>query len=156
MPRPPDSKGSLSLIHVARTLNPEYPVNLVSTVSAIATNDAVQTGFDCSNGVHGFAKDPHLDHVAGFPVVAGGGKARRDDNPLGVFVENKSVAHRVPPRVSMRATSAIRMRKPKAARGPWNLGGMRSFIGFVGSNRWNVGGSCDGMRWDAILDFKNF
>lgn len=126
----PNAQRRLPFIHVARAFYTVFSVNLMTPVSAIAANDAVQAGTDCGNGIFRFAKDPNLDHVARFPVVGGFGEACCDDNPLGVLVENESVAHREPPIDSMRATIAMIARNPKRQRGPWNLGGMRSFIGF--------------------------
>jgi hypothetical protein len=76
------------------------------------------------DGIHKLHKDPNLDHVAGFPVVGLGGKARRDDNAMGVLVENVAVAQRTPPRLSMRATRTITSAKARMARGPWYLLGI--------------------------------
>jgi hypothetical protein len=41
-------------------------------------------------------------------------------------------SQREPPRLSMRATRAIRRIKPRAQSGPWKRGGIRSFIGLAG------------------------
>jgi hypothetical protein len=38
--------------------------------------------------------------------------------------------HWAPPIASMRATMATIARNPSKQSGPWNLGGMRNFIGF--------------------------
>jgi hypothetical protein len=48
-------------------------------------------------------------------------EARGDDHTGVVFMENEAV-HRVPPRLSMRATIAIRRMNPRAASGPWKRG----------------------------------
>lgn len=129
-PCPPDSQRSLSGIDVACPLNPVFSVFFVSTVAAIAADDAIKSGSDCFHGVHGFDQDPNLDHVSGLSIVRRSFEARRDDDPLGVFVDDITVAHREPPRVSMRATSAMMSAKPKAASGPWKRGGMRRFMMF--------------------------
>lgn len=47
-------------------------------------------------------------------------------------MKNESVAHRTPPRLSIKATMAIRRRKPRAASGPWKRGEIRSFMGLAG------------------------
>jgi hypothetical protein len=60
-------------------------------VDAIAANETIETRADCFHGINGFDQDPHLDHVAGFPVVAGGGEAGCDYDTGGVFVENEAV-----------------------------------------------------------------
>jgi len=72
-----------------------------------------------------------LDHVAGFPIVAGGGKSGGDDHAIMIFVENEAV-QREPPRLSMRATMAMMRRKPRAASGPWKRGGIWRFMGLAG------------------------
>lgn len=95
-PRFPDSKRGLPFIHVARAFHAEATVFFVATVSAIAANDAVQAGTDCGNGILRFAENPDLNHVAGFPVVGGGSKARRNDHTSMILVENEAVDHREP------------------------------------------------------------
>jgi hypothetical protein len=65
---------------------------------AIAANQAIEAFLDRLHGIAGFDQYPHLNHVSGFPVVAGGFKARGDDHTVGVFMENKSV-HREPPTI---------------------------------------------------------
>jgi hypothetical protein len=76
------------------------------------------------DGINGFDKNPNLDHIARFPIVRLGGKAGRDDNAMGVLVENVAVAQRTPPRLSMRATRTITSAKARMARGPWYLLGI--------------------------------
>ena len=73
-----------------------------------------------------------MNHIAGFPVVGGVSKARCNDDPLRVFMKDKSVAHSKPPRLSIKATRAIRRMKPRAHSGPWKRGWMRSFMGSTG------------------------
>jgi hypothetical protein len=41
-------------------------------------------------------------------------------------------SQREPPRLSIKATRAIRRMKPRAHSGPWKRGGIRSFIGLAG------------------------
>jgi hypothetical protein len=108
-----------------------FTVNLMTPMHAIAANNPVQAGSNGGHGVFRFAENPDLDHVAGFPIVAGGGKPGRDDHTGVIFVKDKSV-HRVPPRLSMMATRAIRRRKPRAQSGPWKRGGMWNFMGLAG------------------------
>jgi len=99
----------------------------MTPMHAIAANNPVQAGSNRGHGVFRFAENPHLDHVSGFPVIGGGLETGCDDHAIAIFVENKSV-HSRPPKLSMRATMAIRRMKPKAASGPWKRGGMRSFM----------------------------
>jgi hypothetical protein len=64
---------------------------------AIAANNPIQAGSNRGHGVFRFAENPDLDHVAGFPVIAGGGKPGGDHDSVVILVENESVAHREPP-----------------------------------------------------------
>jgi hypothetical protein len=74
-----------------------FSVFFVATVSAIAADDAIQAGSNCGDGVHGFDKDPHLDHIPGLSIVGGFIEAGGNDDPLGVFMDDVAVAHREPP-----------------------------------------------------------
>ena len=96
-PRIPDLKRRLPLIDVTRAVNAVTPVYLMTTVDAVAADEAVQARSDCFHRIHGFAQDPYLNHVSGFPVVAGCGKTGGDNDSFGVFVENEAVAHSTPP-----------------------------------------------------------
>ncbi len=100
----PDAKRGLSFINVTRPFHPVFSVNLVATVSAITADDAVKSGSNRGDGVNGFAEDPHLDHVTGFSIVGGFGKARRDYDTVLIFVEDKSIAHREPPLITVNRT----------------------------------------------------
>ena len=95
-PRIPDLKRSLPLIDVTSALNPVTPVNFMTTVATISTDEAIQAGSDCGHRIFRFTQNPHLEHVARFPVVGRGFKTSRDDHPLGVLVENVAV-QRTPP-----------------------------------------------------------
>ena len=97
-------------------------------MDAISTDQAVKAGSDCGNGVLRFAENPDLDHVSGFTIVGRSGEARRDHDTVLIIVDDVAVAHREPPIDSMRATMAMMSAKPRMARGPWYLGGMRSFM----------------------------
>ena len=100
LPRIPDLKRSLPLIDVTSPFHSVTPVNLMTTVAAIAADEAIQAGSDCGHRVFRFDEYPNLDHVSGFPIVAGGFEAGGDDHPLGVFVDNVAVAHREPPTIN--------------------------------------------------------
>lgn len=69
LPRFINLQRSLTLIHVTRAFNSVFSVNFVATVSAVAADQAVKSGTYRGHGVTDFDQDPHLDHVAGFPVV---------------------------------------------------------------------------------------
>jgi hypothetical protein len=62
-------------------------------MDAISTDQTVKAGSDRGHGVNGFDQDPHLYHVSGFPVVAGGLKPGGDYDPGVIFMEEKSVTH---------------------------------------------------------------
>ena len=99
LPRIPDLKRRLSLIHVASPFHSVFSVNLMTTVSAIAADNAVKTGLDGGHRVFRFAEDPHLEHVAGFPVVGCMGEARGDGHPGVILMEDESV-QREPPTIN--------------------------------------------------------
>lgn len=69
----------------------------VAPVDARSTDEAIKARFNRFGGGNSFNQDPDLDHVAGFPVVAGGGKPGGDDDPVLVFMKEKAVAQREPP-----------------------------------------------------------
>ena len=71
-PRIPDLKRGLSLVHIACPLNPVTPVNFMTTMATVSTDEAVKSGSDCGDRIFRFAENPHLEHVTGFPVVARG------------------------------------------------------------------------------------
>ena len=100
-PRIPNLKRSLALIDVTCPFHSVTPVFFMTTVATIAADNAVKSGSDGGHRVFRFAQDPHLDHVAGFPIVARGGEAGGDGHPLGVFVEEKAIAHRSPPLITV-------------------------------------------------------
>jgi hypothetical protein len=93
------------------------------------------------DGVHGSDKDPNLNHVAGFPVVAWRLEARRDDHAGRVFVENKSV-HAIPPTISSAKQSAKdpRTRAQAARKASARNRFLRDFMVFDGSDLWEHGG----------------
>ena len=99
LPRIPDLKRSLPLIDVTGAFHTVTAVFFVATVSAIAADNAVQAGFDRGHRVTGFNQNPHLEHVAGFSIVAGGLKARCNDDPQGVLMKEKAV-QREPPTIN--------------------------------------------------------
>ena len=68
------------------------------------------------DGIHRTDKDPDLDHVSGFPIVAGGFETGGDDHAVAILVENESV-HWTPPRIASTRSQTIAptMRKPKAS-----------------------------------------
>jgi hypothetical protein len=104
-PSPPDTERSLANIDVTRAIASVT----VAPMDARSTDEAIQALFDGFHGIHRFDQNPHLDHVTGFPVVAGGFKARGDDHTVGVFVKEKSV-QRIPPTMNsatMRANTEI-------------------------------------------------
>jgi hypothetical protein len=115
------------LINVARPFNAVLSVFFVAAMAAIAANDSVKSGSDRGHGVLRFAENPDLDHVARFPVVGGFGEASGDHDPVVILVKYEAV-QREPPIASMRATMATIARNPSKQSGPWNLGGMRSFM----------------------------
>lgn len=88
----PNPKGSVVRDDIAGSAS----ARAITTVSAIAANQAIQARRDSFDGIHGTDKDPDLNHVSGLAVFAGGFEARRDDHAVAVFVEDKSV-HRTPP-----------------------------------------------------------
>jgi hypothetical protein len=69
----------------------------VAPVNAVAADKTVKAGFNRFGRGNGFNQDPDLDHVARFPIVRGMSKARGDDNPQGVLVEDETVVHSEPP-----------------------------------------------------------
>jgi hypothetical protein len=102
-PRIPNLQWGLALIHVARALNPEHPVNFVATMSAVAADDSIKSGFNGCDGVLRFAEDPYLNHIAGFPVVRSFGESRGDYDTDGIFVENEAV-QLAPPWITVKRT----------------------------------------------------
>ena len=100
LPRIPDLKRSLSLIHVTRALNPESPVNFMATVPTVSTDNAIQAGSDGGDGIFRFAENPHLDHVARFPIVRRGFETRGDYYAVLIFMKEKAIAHREPPTIN--------------------------------------------------------
>ena len=99
-PRFINLQRSLTLIHVTRAFHTEAPVNFVATVSAIAADETVKSGFNRGHGIFRFAENPHLEHVTRFPVFGGIGKARGDDDAMGVLMKNKAVQREPPTRSS--------------------------------------------------------
>jgi hypothetical protein len=87
----------LAYVDVAGTL---FPVP-VATVDAGTADQTVQPFLDCADGVHGFDKNPNLDHIARFTVVGRGFKAGGDDDSVAIFMENESV-HATPPFIARR------------------------------------------------------
>jgi hypothetical protein len=126
-PCPPDTLRGLTSVDITRTIGP-VPV---ASVNAGSTDKTIKAGTYRFCGGNGFNEYPDLDHVACLSIVAGGGESRGNDHAVLVFMKEEAVAHREPPRVSMRATMAIRRMKPKAASGPWKRGEML-FIGSAG------------------------
>ena len=53
-PRIPDLKRCLSLIDVTRAVNAKAAVYLMTTVSAVSADNAIQAGFDRFYRIHGF------------------------------------------------------------------------------------------------------
>jgi hypothetical protein len=49
-------------------------------MDAGTANKPVKAGLDRFRGAHRTDKDPDLDHIARFPIVRFGGKARGDDD----------------------------------------------------------------------------
>ena len=99
LPRIPNLQRGLPLIHVTRAVNPVPPVYFVATMSAVSTDNAVKAGFDGFHGIFRFAENPHLEHVARFPVVRGMGKAGGDDHTGMILMKEKSV-QREPPTIN--------------------------------------------------------
>lgn len=103
--RPPrfiNLQRRLPLIHVTRAFHSEAPVNFVASVPAVSADQTVKAGSDCGHRILGFAENPHLDHISGFPVVAGGFKARGNDYAVLIFVKYVTVAHREPPLITVK------------------------------------------------------
>jgi hypothetical protein len=96
-PRFPNAKRCLSFVDVACPFNAVFSVDFVATMPAVSANDAVKSGSDSGNGILRFAENPNLDHVAGLSIVGRFIESGRDNDPLGVFMKDKSVAHREPP-----------------------------------------------------------
>jgi hypothetical protein len=63
-------------------------------------------------------------------------------------MKDKSV-QREPPRLSIKATMAMRRRKPRAHSGPWKRGGIWSFIGLAG--RGDAGCNAKLMVMSAVV-----
>ena len=118
-PRIPDLKRRLPLIDVTRAVNAKAAVYLMTTVDAVAANQTVKAGSDCFHRIHGFAQDPYLNHVSGFPVVGGGGKAGGDHDTVGVFVKDEAV-QRAPPLLTIPA-AIIALRQYFVRRGGFSL-----------------------------------
>jgi len=49
-----------------------FTVNFMTPMHAIAANNPIKSGSNRGHGIFRFAENPHLDHVAGFPIVRGG------------------------------------------------------------------------------------
>jgi hypothetical protein len=126
-PCSPNPKGRAAWDHIARPTR----ARTVATVSTVSTNQAIQARRDSFNGIHGTDKDPDLDHVAGFAVVGRGLETRRDDHPIAILVQDKSI-HWTPPRIaSVRSqTIAPMMREPKASNARAET---KDWIRFMGS-----------------------
>ena len=99
-PSLPNAKRGLSFINVTRPFHTVFSVFFVATVSAITADNAVKSGANRGNRVFSFAENPDLDHVAGFPIVRRGFETRGDDDPGGIFVKEKAIAHREPPTIN--------------------------------------------------------
>ena len=95
----------MALIDVTCPFHTEATVNLMTTVAAIAANDAIKSGFNRGHGIFRFAQNPDLDHIARFTVVAGGFEARGDDYAGVILVDNEAV-QRTPPTRSSATQSA--------------------------------------------------
>ena len=147
-PRFPNTERSVIRDDITRTGSPA-PVAPVATVSA---DESVQTGFDRFNGVAGFDQNPDLDHVPGFTVVGRGRESRRDDDPMGVFVQDKSV-HRTPPRIASTRSQTIAptTRKPKASNARAET---RDWSRFMGLNRPGNRGTGDMVQRRAMESNK--
>jgi hypothetical protein len=92
-PRPPDAQWGLSGVDVATA-----PATVtVAAMDAVAADKPIESLLNRFHGVNGFDKDPNLNHVARFPIVGGMSKARCNDDPLRVLVEDEAVAQREPP-----------------------------------------------------------
>jgi hypothetical protein len=130
-PRTPNPLGSLSGVYVAGPFNAVTTVFFVPTMDARSADKPVKAGSDCFCGTHRAHEYPNLNHVSGFPVIAGVIEARGDNDSLRVFMKDEAVVHRRPPIHSARAGMAIRRAKPSKQSGPWKRGGMR-FIGSAG------------------------
>ena len=87
------------MIDVTSPFHSVFSVNLMTTVAAIAADNAIKSGSDRGDRIFRFAENPHLDHVSGFSIVGRGGEAGGDDNPQGVLVKNESV-QREPPTIN--------------------------------------------------------
>jgi len=92
LPSPPDAQGGLANIDVAGTIGPVT----VATVDTVTANQTIKARADCFGRGNRFNEYPHLDHIAGFPVVGGVIEAGGDDDPQGVLVEDETI-HREPP-----------------------------------------------------------
>jgi hypothetical protein len=123
----PNTLWCLPGVYVTSPFHTEAAVNFMTPMHAIAANNPVQAGSNRGHGVFRFAENPHLDHVARFPVITRCFKSGRDDDSVLVFVENEAIQSK-PPIHSQNAGMAIKAAKPKAASGPWKRGGMRSFM----------------------------
>ena len=99
-PCPVNPLGSLANIDVA-TAPATVPIAPVHTVAA---DEAVKTCPDRFRGGNRTNEYPNLDHVAGLSIVGGSLKARCDDHAVLIFVENESVAHRLPPWITVKRT----------------------------------------------------
>ena len=130
-PRIPDLKRRLPLIDVTRAVNSVTPVNLMTTVATVSADQTIQAGFNRGDGILGFNEYPHLEHVSGFSIVAGGFETGRDDDSFGVLVKDKAVTHRTPPTMNsatMRANTEI-MNAASARNARADSRDFRDFIG---------------------------
>jgi hypothetical protein len=93
----PDLQRSLTGIYVACPFHTVFTVNFMTPMDAIAADQTIKARTDRFGRGNGFDQNPHLDHVARFPVVGGGFETSGDDHAQGVFMKDKSVAHREPP-----------------------------------------------------------
>jgi hypothetical protein len=92
-PSLPNPLRSLAYVDVA---TPPATVS-VASVHAIAADQTVQARADRFGGGNGFNEYPNLNHVSGLPVVRRGREASRDNDSVGVFMKDESVAQREPP-----------------------------------------------------------
>ena len=95
LPCSPDTERSLANVDIAGTIASVS----IAAMDAVSTDEAIQARFDRFHGVTGFNQNPHLEHVAGFSIVAGGLKARCNDDPQGVLMKEKAV-QREPPTIN--------------------------------------------------------
>lgn len=87
----PNTLWSLAGVDVACPFHTKAAVFFVPAMHAIAADKPIKSCPYRFCGTTGFNENPHLNHVAGFPIVRWGFKARGNDHAGVIFVKDEAV-----------------------------------------------------------------